>query len=148
MADGDATVNLLIEDSPLPDLPALLSAMHVDGRTFSWYLANIEASAWPQAIGDGWLTGVELMSTWMPGETQFVWGVLDAFPLGQTFDVLDPPWADGNASLWARERLRPQIEGALFEIVYFDASAVILIGLTDEWGALVSRAYPVAKRLP
>lgn len=141
-------MNLIIEGSPLPGLPDILDAMQLDAAHFEWYLADVEASTWPQAVGNAWISGNDLVATWVPHETQFIWGVLSAFPLGTRIDVTELPFANGNVSFWAKVTVKPQIEGALFEIVYWDSSAVILVGISEEQGASVANAFPAAVCFP
>ncbi len=140
-------MDLIIEGVPLPGLPEIISAMGVNGADFMWHLADVEASAWPHEIKDGWISGADLIAHWVPHETQFVWGVLDAFPHGPRFEVIDLPFADGNPAFWKGKPLVPQIEGAVFEMVFWDSRAVLLIGLDEEQAASVVRALPGATSL-
>nr|WP_063571965.1 hypothetical protein [Luteibacter rhizovicinus] len=140
-------MDLIIEGDFLPGLPEILSAMRTNGADFMWHLADVEASTWPQHIDDCWIAGSDLMSTWVPNETQFIWGVLDAFPDGRTSEIGERPYADGNQSFWTGEPLTPQLDGAAFEIVYWDSDSVLLIGLTAEQTASVLAEMPRAKYL-
>lgn len=140
-------MDLVIEGNFLPDLPEILSAMRISGGDFMWYLADVEASTWPQHIHDCWISGSDLMATWVPNETQFIWGVLDAFPDCHNVKVEVRPYADGNQSLWTGQPLKPQLDGAAFEIVYWDSSYVLLIGLTAGQAASVMDEIPRAKPL-
>lgn len=140
-------MDLVIEGDCLPGLPEILTAMRISGADFMWYLADVEASTWPQHIHDCWISGSDLMATWVPNETQFIWGVLDAFPGGRTIQVKERPCADGNQSLWTGQPLTPQLDGAAFEIVYWDSSYVLLIGLTAEHATSVMDELPRAKPL-
>lgn len=140
-------MDLIVEMNPLPDLPEIFLAMGVTAADFMWHLADIEATAWPQGINEGWLSGADLLAHGVPGETCFIWGVLDAFQPGPTFAVSDIPWADGNTTFWRGQPLKPQLSGAIFEIVFWDGRAVLLIGLDEIQGASVIRALPGAKRL-
>jgi hypothetical protein len=140
-------MDIVIKGHPLPDLPRALEAMGVNGADFVWHLADIEASTWPQEINDCWILGADLLATWVRNETKLIWGVLDAFPRGQIPEVVDLPYADGNTSFWAGQRLTPQIEGAVFEIVFWDSSTIIFIGINEGQAASLVNLFPGAQRL-
>jgi len=113
-----------------------------------WHVSDTEATAWPADINNRWMTGSELLANCVPHETQFVWGVLDAFVPGANFEIVEIPFADGNTSLWAGAPLAPQIGGASFEIVYWDSCAVFVIGLQERAGSLILDLFPDAKKVP
>jgi hypothetical protein len=139
-------MNVLIEGAPLPGPDAILQEIEVEASEFMWHVADVEATGWPQYVDGGWITGSKFVEYCVPHNTQFVWGVLDAFARGDTFEVIDPPFSDGNASLWTGAPLAPQMAGARFEIVYWDSSAIFIIGLGDCEGDRVLNAFPNAKQ--
>jgi len=80
-------------------------------------------------------------------DVQFIWAVFSALPKGFRPIVKDSPHADGNSSYWRRELIQPQLAEAEFEIVCWDSSATILIGVPDEAIINFSRLYPDVKPL-
>lgn len=140
-------MDLVIEGLPLPGIPEILGGMNVKATDFTWHVADVEASVWPKHFDDCWVSGADLIAAWVPGETCFTWGVLDAFPRADAVEVTKLPHADGNNSFWTGLPLLPQLEGAVFEIVFWDSSAVLLIGLNDEQAASLMAGFPHAKRL-
>ena len=62
---------------------------------------------------------------------QFVWSVVSAFPKGADPFTTEIPYADGNPKFWegAPEK---QLKNSLFEIVCWDSSATLFIGLSNE----------------
>jgi hypothetical protein len=139
-------MDFVIEVLPMPGVPEILAAIKVKATDFTWHLADVEASPWPQHIDDCWVSGSELIAAWVPGKTCFTRGVLNAFPLGHAVEVTELPHADGNQSFWTGLPLLPQLEGAVFEIVFWDSSAVPLIGINDEQAASLIARFPHAKR--
>jgi hypothetical protein len=87
------------------------------------------------------------MANFVPNETQFTWGVLDAFVLGSEVEVNNLPFADGNDSLWNDSPISPQMDGASFEIIFWDSSAIFLIGLSDDRGMHVLKEFANARIL-
>ena len=79
-----------------------------------------------------WISGQELQELLANSDIQFIWAVFSAVPKGVHFVVETPPYIYDNPSYWSAEEVRPQLEGALFEIVCWDSSATILIGLPAE----------------
>ena len=76
---------------------------------------------------------------------QFIWLVLSAFPLGKRIEVPHEPCADGNPRYWAEPELRPQLAGANFEIVSWDSSATLLVGVPEKFGNAFMNYFPQAK---
>lgn len=140
-------MNVLIESDPLPKVATVLAAIGASAADFMWYVASIEANGWPQDINNCWLLGSELDAYIENHGTEFVWGVLDAFRPGPRFEVLDVPYADGNAALWTNASSDPQLRGASFEIVYWDSSAMMLIGFQEKHVQLLLAAFPKARRI-
>jgi len=84
--------------------------------------------AWPELNDSSWLSGVALFDKLEDYDYQFVWGVLSAFPKGTTPILSGEPFADGNDELWS-DNPKKQMENSLFEIVCWDSSATLFIGL-------------------
>jgi hypothetical protein len=129
------------------DMKATLAAAEIAATDFDWYVSDLETNYTLDALpaSAGWMTGHDLEEALaMPG-LQFIWAVLSAFPRGTSFEVPDEPCVDGNPQYWSNPSLKPQLPGALFEVVSWDSSATILVGVPDESGIAFMRRYPQAK---
>jgi hypothetical protein len=147
-------MNLLLEaPDAVPyftDVGDTLRALGVCASEFDWYVSDIETNAGlvglPQA--SGWIGGSELDALLSQSGLQFIWGVFSAFPRGVRVDVAEPPFADGNTRYWqGAAAVRPQLDGASFEVVCWDSSATIVVGVTAEQAQRYRAAYPQAKPL-
>ena len=126
-------------------LPQIFDALKIACREFDWYLSDIETNGFD--IKDGWYTGEELSQRIEENEIQFIWGVISAVKKRNRPIVADSPYADGNSDLWNIPNIKPQLPEALFEIVSWDSSATILIGLNDELTEKFTSVYSDAKKL-
>lgn len=145
-------MNLVLEKtSQVPwftNVSAMLQALGLSAAQFSWHVWDVETTRHPNNEPEGWWTGEALERLLTKDGMQFIWGVFSAFPLGTHFDVTDPPLADGNPRLWVDgAALKPQLNGALFEIVCWDGSATLLIGISAQQATRFRQAYPDAKLL-
>ncbi|RZI58625.1 MAG: hypothetical protein EOP37_15210 [Rubrivivax sp.] len=147
-------MNLLLESpTSVPyftDVGAMLRAMGVAPIEFDWYISDIDTNIFVPGIpaSDGWFTGSELASVLSHADLQFVWGVFSAVPPGMRFDVERSPGADGNSRYWQDDgTLAPELDGAVFELICWDSSATILIGITAEQARRFIQAYPEVKPL-
>ena len=129
---------------------ATLEALGLHASAYDWYISDIETNYAPPGLtnDDQWISGEAFERLITEHEVQFIWGVLSAFPRGVRFVVEHPPAADGNADFWSGKALVPQLAGAQFEIVSWDSSATILIGLPSEAEERFQTAYPAARHLP
>lgn len=141
-------MNLLIEDpDSMPfytDMRAVLKAMGVEAGSYDWFVSDVDVPAFAEC--DGWLTGDELFRL-LANDIQFDWAVFSAMPPGTRFDVFLPPSADGNPRFWHPPDIQPQLQGACFEIVCWDSSATLFIGISAQQAERVIAAYPGAKPL-
>ena len=147
-------MNLLL-DSPdavpyFTNAGATLAALGVDPADFDWYVSDIETNlrfeGLPQA--DGWISGPDLAVVLSHADLQFIWGVFSAFALGARPEIRQGPTADGNPRYWRDTgSLVPELKGALFELVCWDSSATILIGITSDQAERFVAAYPMARPL-
>jgi len=130
------------------DMSATLSAMGTDPNCYDWFVSDVETNDSLPRLNDGntWVTGEELAQL-LRQPIQFIWAVFSAFPRGVRVDVSSPPDADGNPSLWRPPEVAPQLSGACFEIVCWDSSATILIGVSEEQARRFSQTYSDAKPL-
>ena len=145
-------MNLILESSErVPfhtDMHATLTAMGVEASAYDWFVSDVETNVALPALseGDAWVTGGEL-SRMLACDVQFIWGVFTAVPLGTRFDVPVAPAADGNSNFWQPPDVKPQLEGASFEIVCWDSSATILVGVSPKQAERYLVTYPEAKPL-
>lgn len=130
------------------DMAATIAAMGVTPQSFDWYVSDVETNVSMTQLsrGDTWISGDELAAL-LCANPQFIWGVFSAFPIGVRVAVDRPPFAEGNSSFWQQPGPFPQLPGACFEVVCWDSSATILVGVTEEQAASFSRAYSDAKLL-
>jgi hypothetical protein len=146
-------MNLILEKSEqipwFTDMAATFSAMGVDPRTYDWYVSDVETNASIPALnkGDSWMTGDELASALLGQPIQFIWAVFSAFPPGVRVEVGSRPSADGNPSFWRPPDVCPQLPGACFEVVCWDSSATLLVGLSQEQADRYLRTYSNAQLL-
>ncbi len=87
------------------------------------------------------LSGEELASITRAEDVQFIWAVFSAFrerPEGMPAEL---PFADGNANFW-RGSPRPQLPDAIFEMVCFDSSCTLFIGIDAGFAARLRSVYP------
>jgi hypothetical protein len=130
------------------DMAATFLAMGVDPRSYDWYVSSVETNVPVPVFSEheAWVTGDELAVV-LAAPIQFSWAVFSAFPRGVRVDVSSPPDADGNPTFWHPPEVRPQLEGACFEVVCWDSSATILIGVSPQQAERFSQAYPDTKLL-
>lgn len=92
------------------------------------------------------INGKELFEVASSNNTQFVWAVLSALKRKPEYPIKHPPYADENPCFWTRNP-KPQIPDACFEIVCFDSSATLFIGVDDYLGNEIKIKYPDIKDL-
>ena len=142
-------MNLIIEDTVqieyFTHLPQIFNTLKLDCKGFDWYLSDIETNGFD--IQDGWYTGEELSQLIEENDIQFIWGVISAVKKGNRPIVSNTPYADGNSDFWNIPNIKTQLSEALFEIVSWDSSATILIGLNDELTKNFTSVYSDAKEL-
>lgn len=146
-------MNLILESpAPVPyftDVGLTLRSAGIDVRSFDWYVSDVETNMPTELSGeDGcWLTGEALDRVLGAEKLQFVRGVFSAVPRGARPPVASVPVADGNRALWEADDIKPQLSGALFEIVCWDSSSTILIGLSQDQARAFRAAFPPARDL-
>ncbi len=154
MRQANFAMNLLLDSSSavpyFTDVDATLRAMGVSASEFDWYLSDVETNFDPAGFSwsDRWMTGPELAEVLSHANFQFIWAVFSAFPRGARVEIDEAPFADGNRAFWVDDgTLRPQLAGASFELVCWDSSATILIGISESQADQFGLAYPEAKPL-
>ncbi|MES9903817.1 MAG: hypothetical protein ABW168_14220 [Sedimenticola sp.] len=103
---------------------------------YDWYVSDIEtncAPPWDANSRDMMINGYELKKIITETDIQFIWAVFSAIQKGVTPIINALPYADGNNDYWVGEP-KPQLNGAEFEIVCWDSSLFLLIGLPDDMG--------------
>ncbi|EOW9550263.1 hypothetical protein ACO11T_001429 [Vibrio fluvialis] len=119
--------------------------LEIDLKDYDWHISDIEG-AWPELNDPSWVRGEELAAKLDEFNYQFVWSVISAFPKGTKPFTTDKPFADGNSEFWEGEPEK-QLKNALFEIVCWDSSATLFIGLTDALGKKLLANAPGIKDL-
>lgn len=146
-------MNLILEDCQqvpyFTNMRWVLDALGLNASEFDWFVSDIEHMGGDAfRTEDHWISGAELERVLRHNDIQFVWAVFSAIPKdGSRPPVHAPPYADGNASFWTYPSVRPQLSGAAFEIVCWDSSAIILVGLPDEAARRFCQRFPGAKAL-
>jgi hypothetical protein len=126
-----------------PDFFDVMAGIGADMAAYDWHVSNLDPAAWPGGPKPGWIRGGELAARLAGESVQFIFAVFDAVPIGARPAFAEEPWGDGNTDIWEPDAV-PQISGALFEIVYFDVSDVLLIGLDSAQREAFLRAFPSA----
>jgi hypothetical protein len=129
------------------DMKAALDAAEIEPTDFDWYVSDLETNYTVDALpaSAGWMTGQELKEVLATPDLQFIWAIFSAFPSGTSFEVPEAPCADGNPQYWSNADLKPQLPGALFEVVSWDSSATLLVGVPEHSGFAFMQKYPQAK---
>jgi hypothetical protein len=146
-------MNLILEHTTqvryFTEINSVFQALRISASDFDWYLSDLEmiGSISGFEATDQWIGGEDLQRVITENEIQFIWGVLSAFPKGFRCEIEEPPYADGNPTYWEDSECKPQLTSALFEIVSWDSSAVILVGISAQAGDNFLQAYPDAKLL-
>jgi len=128
-------VNLILEREPTikfyTDLDIIFSAMNMSPAEYDWFISDVETNRTCAELPEkhGWISGEVLQGVIAGKSLQWIWGVLSAFPKGTKFKVVNVPYADGNPHFWNSSEVSKQIPEALFEIVCWDSSATIFIGI-------------------
>lgn len=86
------------------------------------------------------IQGRELRAIVEDKKVQFIWAVLSAFD-HQPKIPEELPYADGNSGFWSGSP-RPQLSDAKLEIVCWDSSATLFIGLDPSTVAKIQQRFP------
>jgi hypothetical protein len=126
-----------------PGFLDVMAGLNAEVAAYDWHISNLTPVAWPGGPEPGWIRGSELATRLAGKPVQFFFAVFDAVPIGARPAMAEEPWADGNTDIWEPDAV-PQISGALFEIIYFDVSDVLLIGLDATQCEAFRRVFPSA----
>lgn len=119
--------------------------LDLDLKDFDWHLSDIDGG-WSGIPDPCWITGYGLVEKLQEYDYQFIWAVLSAFPKGTEPRLNPEPYADGNTSFWNGSP-KKQLQGAIFEIVCWDSSATLFIGLPEELATNALKNIPGIKKL-
>jgi hypothetical protein len=140
-------VNIILEKTDqvrvFTDMALVFKALGISATNYDWYVSDIETNCSESMFSqeNRWISGRELQEFLNNSDVQFIWAVFSAAPKGVHFVVENPPYIYDNPNYWSGEEVRPQLEGALFEIVCWDSSATILIALPAEAEASFVRTF-------
>ena len=146
-------MNLILERSDrvsfYTDMQEVLRASGLLASEFDWYISDVETNRHIEGFpnDDRWVSGIELENFLSANSVQFMWAVFSAFPMGYRCEVVEAPYADGNPRYWQGVEVSPQLHDALFEIVCWDSSATILIGLPNTAEHHFLTTYPETQSL-
>lgn len=139
-------MNLLLEHSKFVKYHTYLGPIFSAApelAEFTYLISNVEVGATSDhrlASDPLVISGRELRSLVEKEKVQFIWAVLSAFDHEPDVPA-ELPYADGNRRFWEGSP-RPQIAKAKFEIVCWDSSATLFIGVGDSTGAKLLKKYP------
>lgn len=119
--------------------------LEIDLVDYDYHISDIEG-AWPELNDPSWITGKELSSKLDEFDYQFVWAVISVFSKGEKPFTTSSPYVEDNPNLWKGSPDK-QIENSLFEIVCFDSSATLFIGLSKELSEKLLANAPGIKNL-
>jgi hypothetical protein len=147
-------MNLVLEP-PAPvayftDMRKTLRDAGIEPNDLDWYISDLETNLHVPELGNGdlWIQGSALARVLETPGLQFIWAVFSAFAVGEGGkEVESPPVADGNGRYWRPPETVPQLEGARIEVVCWDSSATVLVGLSEEQATRYLAANPYAKPL-
>jgi hypothetical protein len=146
-------MNLILERTDrvhfYTDMNVVLAALGLRASNFDWYLSDVETNYYGTDFSndDRWISGVELEEFLKLRTVQFIWAVFSAFPVGYRREISEAPYADGNPRFWQGVEVFPQLNDALFEIVCWDSSATVLVGLPSEAEQRFIGVYPETQSL-
>lgn len=152
------THNLMLEDAEsiarFTGLRAVFNALPGACENHDWLVSDLECIWLKTEDDDGMpderlrggsvlIAGEDLSLIIQTRRIQFAWAVFTALPKGARPRVAPEhlPYADGNRTLWIGSP-KPQCPQALFEIVCWDSTYTLLIGLNDRLAASFRIAFP------
>lgn len=114
--------------------------MEISLDDFDWHMSPTEGG-WKNLNNSIWITGLELKNKLEKYDHQFIWSVFSAYPKGTKPFTSDIPYADDNPDFWKGSPSK-QLSDSLFEIVCWDSSATLFIGLSEEQAKCVIKNAP------
>jgi hypothetical protein len=146
-------MNLILEKTDrvayFTDMKSVFAALEISAADYDWYLSDIDTNRTPAGLlrEDHRLAGEALQHLLENHDIQFNWAVFSAVPKGVSVVVPSTLRISAEADFWSGNEVRPQLPGALFEIVCWDSSATILVELPAEAEAAFVRNYPETRQL-
>ncbi|MDB5959437.1 MAG: hypothetical protein JWP59_731 [Massilia sp.] len=128
-------MNLILEKTDqmryFTDMREVFDAANIAPEDYDWYLSDIETNWTPPGFApiDQWFSGEALASFLCLHQLQFIWAVFSAVTKGFRLLPLNAPYVEGNPNYWNGSVVEPQLDGGIFEIAFWDSSAIILINL-------------------
>lgn len=145
-------MNLILEESAYIDHYTYLAPLFDAAPSLEnyWYLlTEIETNLRgdPRLYAEAsLLAGSDLRAITAQEPIQFIWGVFSAFTNKSAALPDVRPYADGNESLWM-PNATPQAAEAAFEIVCWDSSATLFIGIDDAIAEQLQARFPDIRKL-
>ena len=159
---GRMAQNLLLEGrvAGMPyftDMRAVFEAFPGVCQDYDWLISDLdctwcardgESDPADEAFRSGSLaiSGHELGRFLDRNDIQFVWAVFSALPKGVKPAVDELPFAEGNPSFW-KGSPKSQLPQSIFEIVCFDSTCTLLIGIDTELAGRFKAKFPEATDL-
>jgi len=144
-------MNLLLEHSKFVEYYTYLGPIFEAApelAEFTYLISDLETAGETDgrlARGPIVITGRDLRAIVTERKVQFIWAVLSAFDHEPAIPP-ELPYADGNTGFWT-DAPRPQMRDAKFEIVCWDSSATLFIGLEAATAAKIQKRYPDTRDL-
>lgn len=114
---------------PYVDLKEVLEWLELNAKMYDWHFAEAVGGWTGFNAGPHWMSGEDL-SEHINEQCTFHWAVISAYPVGTTAFESDVPYADGNPEFWTGMP-RKQLVDSLFELVFWDSSSTLYIGLPE-----------------
>lgn len=142
-------MNLIIEESKYvkyyTDMAQVVRWLGDVCSEYDWLITDIDGG-WIGIEDPCLITGEDLKLKLGESDWQFIWAVFSAVPKGANPNYTNAPYADGNPNFWKGCPM-PQHKEAIFEIVCWDSSATLFIGLPEHLGKRLFEAVPDIKNL-
>lgn len=119
--------------------------LEIKAEDYDWHFSDVDGG-WEELNDPSWVKGEELAKRLKEYNYQFVWSVISAYPKGTMPFINDKPYADGNPEFWSGIPQK-QLENSLFEIVCWDSSATLYIGLPQNLEEKLLKNAPGIKNL-
>jgi len=115
-------------------------------RDIKWLISGIKTNLLIPGLNldeDIEIIGSDLLEkiNGMEHEPQWIWAVLSGFKKNQTIQKFCSPLADGNSRYW-KSGVTPEMPCAITEIVCWDSSCTLFIGIDDGVAEKLYNLYP------
>ncbi len=114
--------------------------LEINLEDYDWHFSDVDGE-WTPLEDPMWVTGKELKSKIKEYDYQFVWAVISAYPSGSQPRLSNAPYANGNPNFWTGIP-KKQLRDSIFEIICWDSSATLFIGLPDKLAQRVLKNAP------